>query len=84
MDVDANKAIGMSLQKMRIEAGLTQVELAKRLDKHQSYVSKVEMGERSLHVSELFFYSRALGLTPQEVVSRIERPIAQILAKQKR
>jgi transcriptional regulator with XRE-family HTH domain len=45
------------LQKALIEArhaaGLTQAEVAVRLHKHQSFVSKYEMGERKLDVIEL-------------------------------
>ena len=35
---------------------MTQVELARRLNKPQSYVSKVETFERRLDVIELVFY----------------------------
>lgn len=73
MNVSGNKAIGISLQSMRKKQGLTQAQLAERLNKPQSYVSKIEMGERSLHVSELFAYSDALGLSAQDVVARLEK-----------
>ena len=41
------------LKKTRQEAGLKQVEVAKKLRKPQSFVSKVERGERRLDVAEL-------------------------------
>lgn len=41
------------LKKARREAGLRQVEVAKKLRKPQSFVSKVERGERRLDVAEL-------------------------------
>lgn len=72
MDMRANRAIGACLQELRVSAGLTQVELAKRLNRPQSYISKIEMGERGFPVSELFAYSIALGKSAQEVVSKIE------------
>lgn len=37
----------------RLEAGLTQVEVASRLNLPQSYVSKCESGERRVDVIEL-------------------------------
>lgn len=41
------------LKKARLEAGLKQVEVAKKLAKPQSYVSKIEQGERRVDVAEL-------------------------------
>jgi len=37
----------------RIEAGLSQHEVANKLGKPQSYVSKIESGERRLDVAEI-------------------------------
>lgn len=73
MDVRSNTAIGKCLQALRAKSGFTQAELAKRLGKPQSYISKIEMGERSLRLHELFPYSRALGLSPAEIIAEIER-----------
>ena len=41
------------LKNARIEANFTQVNAAKRLKKPQSYVSKIESGERRVDVVEL-------------------------------
>lgn len=41
------------LKAARIEAGLTQVDVAKHLKKPQSFVSKFESGERRVDVVEL-------------------------------
>jgi len=41
------------LRHARAEAGLTQVEVARRLGKRQSFVSKCESGERRVDVVEL-------------------------------
>ena len=46
------KVIGQ-LKKARLEAGLKQIEVAKRLGKHQSYISKIERGERRIDIAEL-------------------------------
>lgn len=71
MDVDANKVCGRCLAQLRREAGLTQVELAGKLDAPQSFVSKIETGERGLRAYELFPYARSLGLSPQDLVERL-------------
>lgn len=41
------------LRKVRLKAGLTQVEAAHRLKKPQSYISKIERGERRIDIVEL-------------------------------
>jgi transcriptional regulator with XRE-family HTH domain len=41
------------LRAARLEAGLTQEEVAERLGKNQSYVSRSETGERRMDVIEL-------------------------------
>ena len=75
MDVDANKVCGGCLARLRRESGLTQVELATRLGVPQSYVSKIETGERSLRAYELFGYATALGISAESLVSKLERTL---------
>ena len=41
------------LKEARLEAGLTQVEVGKKLKQPQAYVSKIERGERRVDVVEL-------------------------------
>jgi len=47
------KEIIKRLKGARIEAGLTQQEVANKLGKPQSYISKIESGERRLDVAEM-------------------------------
>ncbi len=49
------------LHVMRQEKGLTQVNLAQRLGRPQSYVSKYESGERKLDLPELRKYAACWG-----------------------
>ena len=51
------------LRQLRHDAGLTQVEVARRLEVPQSFVSKYESGERRLDVIELKYILEALGST---------------------
>ena len=41
------------LKKARKEAGLGQIETAKKLKKSQSYISKIESGQRRIDVLQL-------------------------------
>lgn len=41
------------LRKARLEAGLRQIDVAKKLKRTQSYISRVEVGEQRLDVLEL-------------------------------
>ena len=49
------------LIKARIESGMTQKEVASILNKHQSYVSKSESGERRIDVIELNEFTNIYG-----------------------
>lgn len=50
------------LVRARKAAGLTQVEVARRLRRPQSFVSKVERGERRLDVVEFLEVAKAVGI----------------------
>jgi transcriptional regulator with XRE-family HTH domain len=60
------------LRTTRIEAGLTQVDVARSLGRPQSYVSKYETGERRLDVVELLAVCAALQLPVTRFVERLE------------
>ncbi len=47
------KDIIKRLKRTRLEIGLSQQEVADKLGKPQSYVSKIESGERRLDVAEI-------------------------------
>ena len=60
------------LQEHRKRAQLTQAEVAMRVDETQSYVSKVERGERRLDLVQLRHFCSALGVSLNEFVSMFE------------
>ena len=55
----------------RQAAHLTQAEVARRLRKPQSFVSKYEQGERRLDVVEFLHIAKAIGFEPSELLARI-------------
>lgn len=56
----------------RQSAGLTQVQLARRLRRPQSFVSKYENGERRLDVVEFLEVARALRVDPASFLRRLD------------
>lgn len=65
------------LREARKEAGFTQVELGKKLRQTQSFVTKVECGDRRLDIIQLRTICRFLGLTLAEFVGRLEDELAK-------
>ena len=61
----------------RKEAGLTQQQLASRLNRVQSFVSKYERRERRLDVLEFVIVCRALNVDPCSVIREIEDVLDQ-------
>ena len=59
------------LVEARDRAGLTQAQVAQRLGKPQSFVSKYETGERRLDVVEFIKISKAIELDPARAVREI-------------
>ena len=59
------EALRSLLRKFRMDVGLRQEDLARKLNVHQSFVSKYESGERLLSFIETINICRALGLDPK-------------------
>jgi len=66
------------LRSVRHEAGLSQIELARKLRYPQSFVSKYENGERRLDLIELRQLCQAMGIPLQELVKRFERAFKKL------
>jgi transcriptional regulator with XRE-family HTH domain len=63
------------LRETRLAAKLTQVELAERFGQSQSFVSKVEIGERRLDLIQLRTICRALGTTLPAFIAQLEQQL---------
>lgn len=66
------------LREIRTETNFTQSELAKQLNKPQSFVSKYEAGERTLDVIEVFLICTILGVKFQDFAKRLEKRFQEI------
>ena len=60
-----------SLIEARSAAGMRQIDLAKRIGKPQSFVSKMETGERRLDLVEFLVVARALAVDPVSMVANL-------------
>jgi transcriptional regulator with XRE-family HTH domain len=65
------RALIEALVKARKAAGLTQRQLAARLKRSNSFVWKIEAGERRIEVLEFAEISRALGVKPSAICAKV-------------
>jgi len=61
------------LRASREQAGITQIDLAERLEETQSFISKCERGERRLDIIEVRAFCRAIGVPLASFVQDLER-----------
>jgi len=71
-----DKMLGL-LVEARKAAGATQVELAKRLKRPQSYVSKFESGDRRIDLVEFIEICIALDTDPLPIVQTVWASMAR-------
>lgn len=62
------KKYHLMLKKIRLDKGLTQLQLAKKIEVGQSYISKYESGEQRLDLYELNIICKAMGISLVEFV----------------
>ncbi len=64
------------LRDERRKRGVTQSQLAERLGRPQSYVAKIEKGERRLDLIEFLGVAKALGVSSSRFVKRLESELS--------
>jgi transcriptional regulator with XRE-family HTH domain len=65
-----HRALIAALVEARTAAGLTQRQLAAKLKRSNSFVWKIEAGERRVDVLELIELARCLDVEPPELLKR--------------
>jgi transcriptional regulator with XRE-family HTH domain len=63
------------LYRLRLSSGLRQLDLAKKLKTPQSFISKIESGERRIDLIELREICIALGSNLKEFINEFEKAL---------
>lgn len=71
------------LRAKRLEAGLTQADLSKRLGRVQSFISDVERGERRLDLVQLRDLATAVGSSLVSLTQEFEAALSDTPAKRR-
>jgi transcriptional regulator with XRE-family HTH domain len=66
-----DKKLKTALANARKAVGLTQLDVAARLKKPQSFVSKYETGERKLTVGDLVAVCEAIGVKSAKILESV-------------
>lgn len=72
---EAYQRLIRALVALRVDAGLSQAQVAARLGKPPSFVGKYELGERRLDVVEVFVVLKAFGADPLIFLSETLGPL---------
>lgn len=67
----ANQAVVEVIRQARLDAGLTQAQLAGRLGRDQSHISLIEGSQRRLDVVEFYEMAAALGADPRALFAKV-------------
>ncbi|HNN54914.1 MAG TPA: helix-turn-helix transcriptional regulator [Novosphingobium sp.] len=69
-----------SLKDARIELGISQRELARRLGKPPSFVNKIEQLERRLDILEFISIAEAMGLKSEDLLVRLRGLLPEVIS----
>ena len=72
-----HKVLLDQLYRLRLSSGLRQSDLAEKLDVPQSFISKIESGERRIDLIELREVCMAMGSNLPEFVEEFEKHLAK-------
>lgn len=66
---DKHRAIVEKLRQARLAAGMTQEQVAKKLRKPQSFVARLESGQRRIDAVELSYVAEIYGCSLSQLLS---------------
>lgn len=78
---DEYQRVIKALREARIAKEVTQESLAQALDRPQSFIAKVENGERRLDIVEFVYLARLLSIDPISIIGKIPAKHKPLSAK---
>lgn len=73
LNTSRHRALVDLLVQKRHAAGMTQTEFAERIGEYQSFVARLESGQRRVDVVEFILFSEVLDFDPARAVNAIRK-----------
>ena len=80
----AHRILVATIAAERQDRGITQVELAKVCRKSQTWVARLEAGDRRIDVVEFVALARVIGFDPAPVVARLANMEPELFKRRRR
>lgn len=74
---EADDAFAAAMRPARVAVGITQVQLAKRLDMPVAAIARIEQGSRRASVGEALWIAYELGTTVEAMVGSWQTPLVK-------
>jgi len=75
--MDIRRRFGTNLRRCRLAAGLSQEEVAERMDVDRAHVSSMERGQQNVTLMTLSLVAQALKIDPAELMAPISKAAAE-------
>ena len=80
----ASDALAAAVAELRGRAGLTQRQLAAAVGREQSFIGRIEKGQRRVDLVEWVVICRACKADPEAEISRLVRQIKPLIPQRRR
>ncbi|KZM70786.1 helix-turn-helix transcriptional regulator [Nocardia terpenica] len=70
-----NKAVGIELRVLRTRRGWNQEQLAEAIGVDKKTIGRLERGDRSMTMGQMYRICKAFGIKPSQLVGSVEREI---------
>jgi transcriptional regulator with XRE-family HTH domain len=77
MSEDVRRIVGQNVQRLRIDAGLSQAKLAERMGVDRAYISGLELGQRNPTIVTLWHLAKALGVKVRSLLDE-DKPRSRV------